>query len=150
MYNNKSHFLHNLLSFVESTGIDGANGYEKFLRQKGIPVSGQYYDIDHSIIDWGLVKNHYQFYFDYIGNENEIKNWLTQSELNKYEYLYTYTAWGDPIIKIKKIDFIDNWEEFNIAAGWEGLILLTENAELFLELTDDWKHHLNSNFKIHP
>lgn len=149
MYQNN--FLYELLSFIEKTNIEGKDGgFESFLNKKGIPSSGEYHDVDKSIIDWHLVKNHYQFFYDYIGSEEEIKIWLLKSDLIEYEYLYTYLVHGDPIIKIKTIDFINDWEEFNIAAGWNGLILLTENAELFLEFTDDWKHHLNTNFQICP
>jgi hypothetical protein len=54
------------------------------------------------------------------------------------------------VIKIKTSDFIANWEEFNLATGGQGLILATEDGNLFLEFTDDWKYHLNSNFEIKP
>jgi hypothetical protein len=148
---NNKHFLHKHLSFLESTGIHGKDGgYIKFLADKGVSAIGEYWNTDHSTIDWNKIDNHFQFFFDFEGNEQEIKNWLKQSDLKNYEYLFTWLSWDDPIIKIKTKDFIDNWEEFNIASGWEGLILTTGDGKLFLEFTDDWKHHLNSNFEISP
>jgi hypothetical protein len=151
MFNNDKHFLHKHLSFLESTGVQGKDGgFAKFLSEKGINATGENWDEDHSTINWNKANNHFQFFFDYEGNEQEIKNWLKRSELKNHEYLFTWLSWDDPIIKIKTIDFIDNWEEFNIASGWEGLILTTEDGKLFLEFTDNWKYHLNSNFEINP
>jgi len=148
-FSNEKHFLHEHLTFLESTGGDGKDGkFAKFLADHGISATGECWDIDHSTIDWNKIENHFQFWFDYEGNEEEIKSWLRQSELKNYEFLFTWLAWDDPIIKIKTSDFIDSWEEFNIASGWEGLILTTEDGKLFLEFTDDWKYHLNSNFEI--
>ena len=148
-FNNNKHFLHQCLTFFESTGLEGKGGmFKKFLSDKRISVIGESWDIDHSTIDWNRIDSHFQFYFDYEGNEEEIKSWLRQSELKNYEFLFTWLTLDDPIIKIKATDFIEYWEEFNIASGWEGLILTTDDGKLFLEFTDNWKYHLNSNFEI--
>jgi hypothetical protein len=148
-YNNINHFLHKHLTFIESTGIDGKNGrFNKFLFELGISASAEYWEIDHSTINWNKVDNHFQFFFDYQGNVIEIKNWLKDSELKNHDFLYTWLSWEDPIIRIKTKDLIDNWEEFNIASGWEGVIFTTIDGKYFFEFTDDWKYHLNSNFEI--
>lgn len=150
-YDNKKHFLHDHLTFLESIGQQGKDGgFTDYLKSIGIKVSGRNWDLDHSEIDWTEIDNHYQFFFDYEGNENEIKEWLKKSPISDYDTLLTWLSWDDPIIRIKTKDFIENWEEFNIAGGWEGIILTTEDGKYFLEFTDDWKYHLNSNFEIKP
>ena len=148
--NNKKHFLHEHLTFIESVGIHGKhNGFRNFLTELGISNNGENWEIDHSTIDWSKIKNHYQFFFDFENKELEVMNWLNKSELSTFDYLYTWLDWSDPIIKIKTADFIKNWEEFYIASV-EGMILTTTDGTRYLEFTDDWKYHLNSNFEIKP
>lgn len=150
IFTNKKHFLHEHLTFMESTEIDGKNaGQHKFLANLGISNHGSCWDIDHSTVDWDTTENHHQFFFDYVHNETEITEWLNKSELSKSEFLYTWLDWDDPIIKIKTIDFINNWEEFYIASV-QGMVLATTDGKYYLEFTDDWKYHLNSNFEIKP
>ena len=147
---NKEHFLHKYLTFIESTGIEGKdNGFDKFLTGLGIKNKGDSWDIDHSTIDWNKTDNHHQFFFDYADNELEIIDWLNKSDLLNYEFLYTWLDWNDPIIKVKTADFIKNWEWFYIASV-EGMILTSVDGKKYIEFTDDWKHHLNSNFEIKP
>jgi len=149
--NNKKHFLHEHLTFIESYGQEGGNGgFENLLKQLGIKVGGKSWDDDHSTIDWNLADNHFQFFFDYENNETEIKNWLKKSPISDYKKLLTWLSGDDPIVRVKTTDFIESWQEFNVAGGWEGLILTTEDGKYYLEFTDDWKYHLNSNFEIKP
>jgi hypothetical protein len=149
-FKNERHFLHKHLSFLESTDIYGKTAFIEWLSEKGISIQGEYWNVDHSTIDWNKANQHFQFYFDYDGAEAEIIHWLNQSALAQSEFLFTWLDWEDPVIKIKTSDFIANWEEFNLATGGQGLILATEDGNLFLEFTDDWKYHLNSNFEIKP
>jgi hypothetical protein len=148
IFNNKKHFLHQYISYIESTGIDGKNGgFNQFLSELGISTIGTYWDFDHSVIDWNNTKNHHQFYFDYIDNNAEITNFLKNSDLSNSGFLFTWLDWNDPIIKIKTIDFIENWEAF-YRASVEGMVLTTTDGKFYLEFTNDWKYHLNSNFEI--
>ncbi len=147
---NKKHFLHKHLTFIASIGIEGKNdGFYNWLAKLGICNSGGYWHIDHSTIDWNKIENHHQFFFDYENNEFEITELLRKSELSNYEFLYTWLDWDDPIIKIKTNDFIENWEEIYIASV-EVMVLATQDGTKFLEFTDDWKYHINSNFEIKP
>ena len=147
---NNKHFLHEHISFIESTSIEGkCGGYNRFLTNLGVKCEGRYWEKDHSVIDWHEKENHYQFFFDYENNEEEIKEYLRGSDLSKSEFLYTWLDYNDPIIKIKTIDFIENWEEFYISSI-EGLVLVSIDGSKFLEFTDDWKYNLNSNFEIKP
>lgn len=148
--NDKKHFLQKHVTFIESVGIEGKqDGFSKFLTNLKINNSGKNWGIDHSTIDWCIVDNHYQFFFDNENNRYEVENWLRKSELSEHEFLYTWLDYDDPIIKIKTDDFISNWMEFYIASI-EGLILTTFDGSKYLEFTDDWKYHLNSNFEIKP
>lgn len=150
-FNNKKHFLHDHLTFLESFGREGKEGgFMDYLNELGINASGKNWNLDHSNIDWTDTENYYQFFFNYEGNENEIKKWIKESSISKYDTLLTWISWEDPIIRVKTKDFIENWQEFNTASGWQGLILTTEDGKYFLEFTDDWKYHLNSNFEIKP
>ena len=56
--NNKKHFLHEHLTFLESYGQEGGNGgFENLLKQLGIKVGRKSWDDDHSTIDWNLFSN---------------------------------------------------------------------------------------------
>lgn len=147
-YENPEHFLRKKLTSLESTGIPGrGDEFSRYLTQKGIPTSGSYWPIDHSMIDWDKVDHHHHFTFDYKGNENQIRESLRKSKLTQYKFLETWISWEDPIVRVLTKEFIDNWNDFQIAAN-DGLVLVSEDGKLFLEFTDDWKYHLNSNFKI--
>ena len=147
---NKKHFLHEHLTFLESVGVEGKNGgWNHFLSKFNVPSTGSFWIKDHSNIDWDKTKNHHQFFFDYVDNEYEIMNWLATSNLVKSEFLYTWLSWEDPIIKVKTTDFIKNWNEFYLASV-DGMVLITTDGKWYVEFTDDWQYHLNSNFEIKP
>ena len=135
---------------MESTGIYGKDGgFNRFLTKLGISNAGEYWNEDHSSVDWNKAKKHYRFFFDDIDNEMEITDWLNKSDLSKSEFLFTWLDYNDPIIKIRTCDFINSWEEFYIASV-EGTIFTTIDGKFYLEFTDDWNFHLNSNFEIKP
>lgn len=148
---NKEHFLREHLTFLESYGKEGKNGgFTQLLEHLGIKTGGQSWNEDHSTIDWTKADNHFQFFFDFENSQDRVREWLNNSVLRQNDTLLTWLSYEDPIIRIKTKDFIENWEEFNVAAGWDGLILTTEDGKYFMEFTDDWKYNLNSNFQIKP
>jgi len=150
-FNNKKHFLHKHLSFLEAySEEESIGGFTDLLNNLGIKTGGESWNLDHSTIDWSQIENHFQFFFNYARNEAEIRSWLVKSPLSNYKTLLTWLSFEDPIVRVKTTDFFDNWQEFNAACGWQGLILTTEDGKYFLEFTDDWKFHLNSNFEIKP
>ena len=150
-YNNEKHFLHEYLTQVESLDMEGGNnGFESYLKNLGIQVDNSQWEIDHSIINWPNTENFHQFYFDFEGSEKEISNWLEESPISKYSNIITWLDYKDPIIRIQTSQFINHWEKLNVACAWSGLIATTEDGKCFLEFTDDWKCHLNSNFQIKP
>jgi hypothetical protein len=148
---NKKHFLHKHLTKIESLGRKGKNNeFVHFLKELGVKTGAENRNEDNSLVDWNKMDNHFQFFFDYEGNKNEITQWLKESVIGKYSTLLTWLSWEDPIIRVKTSEFIENWEKFNIATGWQGLVLITEDGKFVLEFTDDWKYNLNSNFEIKP
>ena len=149
IFNNKEHFLHEHLTFLETTDIEGKDsGFNKFLSSLGISNQGNYWDVDHSNLDWDQIQNHHQFDFNSV-SVPELSEWLQHSAIAEHEFLFTWLDWEDPIIKIKTTDFIRKWEYFYNAAI-DGMVLTAIDGVFFMEFTDDWKSHLNSNFIIKP
>ena len=149
IFKSKNYFLKDFKE-IFSTGISGKeDGFEKFLRDKKINNSGENWDEDHSQINWKKIEKHYQFFFDYVDNEIEISDWLKESKLSQYEFVFTWLSWEDPIIKVKTTEFIENWNNVYMASV-EGMVLTTSDGKLVLEFTDDYKYNLNSNFEIKP
>ncbi len=148
VFNNKEHFLYRKLIFLESvSNLDLPEKFDDFLAGMGVDVSSPIINEDNSLINWTATKPHFQFFFDYVGNEEEMKVYLENSEISKHEFLYTWLAIGDPVIKVKTVEFIENWEDFYIASV-QGFVAITPDGRYYLEFTDDWKYHLNSNFEI--
>lgn len=149
IFETKNFFLKDFKE-IYSTKIEGKDcGFQNFLNNLKIKNSDENWNEDHSQVDWNVMENHYQFFFDYENNEVEISDWLMKSELSKYEFVYTWLNFEDPIIMIKTSEFIKNWENVYMASI-EGMILTTFDGKLVLEFTDDFKFNLNSNFEIKP
>jgi len=100
-----------------------------------------------TVINWELVKPKYNFFYDYIGNE-EISNFLKKSPISNYENVYIYLNYNEPIIEIDTNTFIDKWEDLLSSTGYSGLFVFTNNGNHFLEFTDDSSYQLYSNFPI--
>jgi hypothetical protein len=93
IFENKNHFLHKHLTEIHSIQVEGKNeGFQNFLTRLEINNSGENWNEDHSQVDWNKMEIHYQFFFDYLNNEIEIRNWLKTSQLSKYEYVFTWLS----------------------------------------------------------
>ncbi len=69
---------------IFSTGILGKDGgFEKFLYDLKINNSGKNWNEDHSQVDWKNIESHYQFFFDFEGNETEITTLVKQNGIKK-------------------------------------------------------------------
>jgi hypothetical protein len=141
--------LDNFTSIVPLDIYGKENGFAKFLSEKQIPVSNEYWDVDHSFVNWKSVNPLFQFNYDSV-SESELIEWLSKSRLVEHDQIFTWLDNYDSIIQISTAEFIDKWSVLLIYTGWEGMVLTTEKGELFLEFTDDWQTHLNSNFAIKP
>lgn len=102
-----------------------------------------------TVIDWKFVKPKYNFFYDYIGNE-EISRFLRKSPISNYKNVYIYLNYNDPIIEIDTNTFIDKWEDLLSSTGYSGLLVFTNNGRHFMEFTDDSSYQLYSNFPIKP
>ena len=114
------------------------------LKEHNIPI-----DEIETIINWKLVNPKYNFFYDYIGNE-EISKFLKKSPISNYKNIYIYLNYNDPIIEINTNAFIDKWEDLLASTGYSGLLVFTDNGRHFMEFTDDSSYQLYSNFPIKP
>lgn len=144
---NKNHFLHGKFSLIEPMRYDRGASFQ-FFKELGIDVAGDSWDDDHSTFNWRNITPHYQFVYNYEGNELQIIDWLKSSCIR--DYAHAIIRLQDEIIKIKTEEFISYWYALVGATGFLGFELTTEDGKYFLEFTDDWKYHLNSNFQIKP
>ena len=109
-YDNKKHFLHNHLTFLESIGQQGKDdGFTNYLKSIGIKVSGKNWNQDHSTIDWSETENQYQFFFDYEENKCEYflvcpKN-LFYENFTIFYYVNSFNFWNDSRVGSKYIFF---------------------------------------------
>jgi hypothetical protein len=141
----KEHYLHKKLKLEPY----GEGDYFSLLSDFKIPVlgPGEKSD-DNAMINLKQMGNHFRFFYDYQGCESEIPQLFQQSELNQKEYLLTYFYSPSEIVKIRVKDFIRYWDDLNGAVAGQGMVYISEDGKLVLEFTDDYKHHLNSNFLI--
>jgi hypothetical protein len=135
---------------IYSTEIRGKYGvFENFLEKLKIKVLTGHFHENTSQIDWKNIVNHHKIgYYDQ-ENHLEISNWLMNSVLLEYGFLYTWLSWEEPIIMIKTSEFIKNWHNVYLAST-DGLILTTYDGKYYLEFTHGTAKILNSNFEIKP
>lgn len=146
---NNNFFLKDIKE-IYSTEILGKYGvFENFLEKLKIKVSDQHYRESNSIIDWKNELNHFQINFNDQENFKEICDWLLNSELVDYGFLYTWIKWEDPIVMIKTSEFIKNWHNVYLAST-DGLILTTYDGKFYLEFMQGDLKIINSNFQIMP
>jgi hypothetical protein len=135
---------------IYSTEIRGKYGvFENFLEKLKIKILNGHFRENTSQIDWKNIVNHHQISFYNQENQLEISNWLLNSDLKDYGFLYTWISWEDPIIMIKTSEFIKNWRNVYLAST-DGLILTTYDGKFFIEFTHGDVKILNSNFQIKP
>ena len=142
---NKNHFIHEkvrLEHFANKNYFDLMKSFEIPTIQKGMESE------DNSMIDWNMIPNHYQFFYNYEGSEEIISAWLKKSKLTTKNYLLTYFCSADEVIKVNIDDFVRNWNSLNFAVGFQGIVYISDDGELIMEFTDDYRHELNSNFLI--
>lgn len=118
------------------------NLHEK-LSEFSIPIR----ELD-TFVDWDKVNPRYNFFYDYEGNEMEIKKKLIDSPINDYSTVILEIGCGIPTIEINTSIFINHWEDFVSLNGYSGIFIITNDYKYFIEFTDDSEYQLFSNFLL--
>lgn len=101
-----------------------------------------------TFVDWNNISSKYNFFYDYVGNEIDIKKKLIESPLNNYSTVIIHFDCGIPTIEINTLVFIDKWEDFVSSNGYSGIFIFTNDGKYFIEFTDDSSYELYSNFLL--
>lgn len=115
---------------------------QEILKKNKIPLSNL-----ETSIDWDNLEIKFSFFYDFINNENEIKNRLHSSLLSNYNTILIDIG-EYPCFEIDTNTFINNWEDFVSSNGNCGIVISTLDTKFFMEFTDDRSFELFSNFEI--
>jgi hypothetical protein len=141
----KDHFLH------ERVKLELHNGQDFFKTLEGFSIPmltvAETAD-DNSWINWRRIRDHHVFSYGFEGSDKIISNWLKQSKLAEKQFLLTYVKSNTEVLKVSVNDFISHWDSFNRAGGNAGMVFISDDGELIMEFTDDYKYNLHSNFSI--
>ena len=102
----------------------------------------------NAVFDWKMIKPHYSFFFDFVGNDSVLPALFRKSKLSEHSHLLIETTSSLPILRISTEYFIDHCLDFIDANSGMGSVIITDDYKLLMEFTDDWKYTLFSNFKI--
>ena len=102
----------------------------------------------NSVFDWKAIIPHYSLFFNFEGNDVSLPRLFNESRLIEHSYLLVETKSDLPIIKVGIKYFIENCVEFIDANMGMGSIMVSDDYELLLEFTEDWKYTLFSNFLL--
>jgi len=113
------------------------------INELSIPLKGY-----ETFVNWDLINPSYNFFYDFEGNEIEIKERLEKSKLNECEFLIIDIGYNNQMIKVSTSFFIEKWEDFVASNGFTGIFIFSEEGDFFMEFTDDSSYQLYSNFII--
>ncbi|GEM59186.1 hypothetical protein B0A78_10100 [Flavobacterium columnare NBRC 100251 = ATCC 23463] len=113
------------------------------IKREGLTVSNY-----KTLIDWEKIENKFSFFYDFIGNEEEIKKRLYSSLIFKSQKLIIDIGIGYKPFEISTQLFIQNWEDFVASNGYCGIFIISLEHHLFMEFTDDENYELLSNFYV--
>lgn len=142
---NANYCLKDLASGIEALSNQYPAFLEELLRNNDIPLNTQEY-LNH-VIDWESIESKHFFFYDYLNNESEIRDWLVESEISSQEFVLVEFGPSLPIVKVSSNLFIENWNNFVSANGNMGTTVISESGKYFMEFTDR-DFMLYSNFKI--
>lgn len=101
-----------------------------------------------TFVDWNNISPKYNFFYDYVGNEIDIKKKLIKSPISNYSTVIIQIGCGIPPIEINTLVFIEKWEDFVSSNGYSGIFIFTNDGKYFIEFTDDSSYELYSNFLL--
>ncbi|MCB9235040.1 MAG: hypothetical protein H6581_25525 [Bacteroidia bacterium] len=120
---------------------------DELCRNQGIRIN-ENTEKNRFYLDWVYYDGAYSFFYDYINNEEEIKNWLLNSSLKEAEFIIMDYGYNGPIVQIPVPLFIDHWYDFVRSAYFE-TVVIAQGSNLFLEFVRDG-YLLKSNFRVKP
>jgi len=112
-------------------------------------LSQDLFNSDKSIkrfLNWEVINPKFSFWYNYVGCEDEIKNYLLKSPLAKKERIIMTIAADKPIISMKTSYFIENWYDF-ISMANHLCIVWSDDKECIMEF-NYYEDRLFSNFGI--
>ncbi|MEO6832355.1 MAG: hypothetical protein ABI378_08075 [Chitinophagaceae bacterium] len=102
----------------------------------------------NAVFAWEKIVPSYGFFFDFVGIEELLPILLKNSSLQAHKTLLVETGSNVPIIKISTDYFVQHVIDFIDANQGMGSIIISEDLELLMEFTDDYKYYAFSNFSI--
>ena len=118
--------------------------YKDYLISKGVIVEEDF-SKSQSFVNWNLYPENYKFFYDFEGCENEITQWLMNSDLSKSKKVSMDLGYNNPIIVLNTNYFINNWYDFVVGAQYEST-LASEDGKYIMEFLKGYD--LKSNFLI--
>lgn len=103
---------------------------------------------DNTRLNWQPIVPCYKFFYDYLGSEHEIGEYLKNSKLMDSKQVLIESRADNPIILTSTDYFIANWYELTESLVGMGCLVVSEDYEYLMEFTDDAKYLLYSNFRI--
>lgn len=99
--------------------------------------------------DWECCLNTFVFSYYVVDLELQITAWLGNSILSAKNSIIVNLSPRLPKIRVATEFFISNWSEFESING-EGVSVVSQDGELFMEFTNEGNRYLRSNFEIKP
>ena len=97
-------------------------------------------------LNWENINPKFAFYYDYLNNELEIKEYLLKSPLIGHDKVVMTISSDRPIISMNTNYFIENWCEF-VTIARDQCIVWSPDKSLLLEF-NSYEKKLFSNFEI--
>lgn len=145
-FEKRNWILAKISGFYKVLSLNYPEFYEEILVKANVPI-----DSNNTAINWlKLNQELFQFNYEIINDRSQVSDWLSKSDLKKYDELVVEFGPDQPIINVQMKAFIDNWYDFASYRGFDGILLFTADARLVLEFGDRRTYNLYSNFRIMP
>jgi hypothetical protein len=138
--------LKEILESIKIINKDSMEFIDETLFNLNLPVKhNEHMNTGETFINWNLMNKHHSFFFDYIGNEDEVKERIANSLLKEYNSIIVTYGHSEPTVEIDMRAFLNEWEEIFSSTLYNSL-MFSPDYKLIMEITRDY--HLHSNFLI--